>query len=206
MAGIGDFKERLNQIRLAIENKLPDIAITMTLSAKALAERRIKDVGFGEMYSENKIPAWFLHGKELNQKGTKFLMDRGVNPETGEQGETKKKRRKKKGDPDPGNFDKMTNWSEFRAAQGLPIDHVDLSYSNKMWANMQPMKPYQSLYITYSPLGATNKEAQEKMNWNRDRYGDFIGKALTVEDRQTLTDVVSDEIRKVISEFLPPNG
>jgi hypothetical protein len=206
MPDISDFKKRLKEIEEAILQKLPEIAISMTLSAKALAERQIKDAGFGAKYSQNKIPAWFLHGKELNQKGTKFLEDHGVDAGTGKQGEAKKKRRKKKGDPDPGKFDTLTNWSEFRAAQGLQVAHVDGSYSNKMWANMQPLKPYQSLYIIYSPLGATNTEAQAKMNYMRDRYGDFIGKAITEENRQILTDLVADEVVKVISEFLPSNG
>jgi hypothetical protein len=201
MPEITDLKEKLKEIRQALENKLPDIAVMLTLSAKALAERNIKEAGFGAKYSLNKIPAWFLHGKELNQKGVKFLSDRGVDEGTGAQGEAKKQRRKKKGDPDPGKFDTLTNWSEFRAAQGLPVDHVDLSYSNKMWANMQPLKPYQSLYKFYAPLGATNTEAQDKMNFNRDRYGDFISKALTEENRDTLANVVMDEVAAVLDTF-----
>src|SRR5690349_20031031 len=114
MPDINKFKKRLKQIREIVSERLPDVAIVLAMSAKALAERRIKDKGFAAVYSQNKYPAWFLHGKELNQKGTKFLQDRGVNLATGEQGEGKKKRRKKKGDPDPGNFESLTNWGEFR--------------------------------------------------------------------------------------------
>lgn len=201
MAGLPEFKERLRQIREAVEAKLPDIAVTLTLSAKALAERNIKEKGFGAMYSENKIPAWFLHGKELNASGTKFLENHGVNPQTGAQGAGKKKRRKKKDDPDPGHFDTLTNWKEFRAAQGLQVDHVDGSYSNMMWSNMQPVKVEQRGPVVLAPLGATNTEAQNKMNWNRDRYGDFIGKALNDTDRETLTGVVVDEVVQVLDNF-----
>lgn len=203
MADISEFKKRLKEIEEAVLQKAPDIAITLTLSAKALAERNIKDRGFGAKYSINKIPAWFLHGKELNQKGTKFLQDRGVDAGTGAQGEPKKKRRKKGETADPGKFDKMTNWGEFRQAQGLQTDHVDLSYSNKMFANMQPVRVEQKGDIYLAPLGATNTEARDKMNWNRDRYGDFIGKALTEEDRNTLTDVVVGEVVAIIDSFSP---
>lgn len=203
MPDIHEFKKKLKQIEEAVFQKMPEIAITLTLSAKALAERNIKEKGFGFKYSQNKIPAWFLHGKELNQKGTKFLEDRGVHPDTGAQGEGKKKRRKKGETADPGHFDKTTNWGEFRSAQGLQTDHVDLSYSNKMFANMQPVHPYVSGYIYYAPLGATNTEAKDKMNWNRERYGDFIGKALTENDRNTLTEVVVGEILSVIDSFNP---
>lgn len=201
MPDLNALKEKLNQIRQALEQKLPDIAVTLTISAKALAERNIKEAGFGAKYSQNKIPAWFLTGKELNQKGTKFLQDRGVNTETGEQGEPKKKRRKKGETADPGHFDKMTNWGEFRAAQGLQTAHVDLSYSNKMFANMQPVRVEQKGHVYLAPLGATNTEAQDKMNWNRDRYGDFIGRALKDEDRDTLATVVMDEVVAVIDSF-----
>lgn len=203
MPDISKFHERLKEIEAAVLEKLPEIAIVLTQSAKALAERNTKEKGFGAKYSQNKIPAWFLHGKELNQKGTKFLQDRGVDMQTGKQGDAKKKRRKKGETADPGHFDKMTNWSEFRAAQGLEIDHVDLSYSNKMWANMQPVRVEQKGDIYLAPLGATNTEAQNKMNWNHERYGDFVGKALTEEDRNTLTDVVTGEVVAVIDSFLP---
>ncbi len=201
MADLKDLKERIKQIREAVENKLPDIAITLTLSAKAIAERNIKEKGFGAKYSETKVPAWFLHGKELNARGTKFLEDHGVNPQTGAQGEGKKKRRKKKGDPDPGTFDRFTNWGEFRGAQGLQNMFVDLSYSNKMFANMQPVRIEQQGHIYRAPLGATNVEAQDKMNWNRDRYGDFIGKALSDQDRNTLTDVVVNEVVTILDQL-----
>lgn len=203
MPDINALKEKLKQIEEAVLQKAPEIAITLTLSAKALAERNIKDKGFGYKYSQNKIPAWFLHGKELNQKGTKFLQDRGVDTGTGAQGEPKKKRRKKGETAEPGQFDKTTNWAEFRSAQGLQNAFVDLSYSNKMFANMQPVRVEQKGDLYLAPLGATNTEAQDKMNWNRDRYGDFIGKALTEEDRNTLTDVVVGEVVAIIDSFRP---
>jgi hypothetical protein len=203
MPDINALKEKLKQIEEAVLQKAPEIAITLTLSAKALAERNIKDKGFGYKYSQNKIPAWFLHGKELNQKGTKFLQDRGVDAGTGAQGEPKKKRRKKGETAEPGQFDKTTNWAEFRSAQGLQNAFVDLSYSNKMFANMQPVRVEQKGDLFLAPLGATNIEAQDKMNWNRDRYGDFIGKALTEEDRNTLTDVVVGEVVAIIDSFRP---
>lgn len=200
MPDIEALKKRLDEIRQAVRKSLPDIATQVTLSAKAIAERRIKDDGFGAMYSQNKIPAWFLYGKELNQSGTKFLENHGVNVQ-GKQGDPKKKRRKKKGDPDPGKFDKLTNWGEFRAAQGLQNSHVDVSYSNKMWANMQPKTPEEDGDIVRAPLAATNTEAQNKMNWNRDRYGDFIGKALKPEDFNLLGEVVTTEILAILDQF-----
>jgi hypothetical protein len=206
MPNMQDLKQRLKEIRDAVEARLPDIAVALTLSAKALAERNIKEKGFGAEYSRNKVPAWFLHGKELNAAGTKFLQDRGVNTTTGEQGKPKKRRRKKGETGDPAPFSTMTNWGEFRVAQGLQDEHVDVSYSNKMWANMQPVKVEQKGDTYLAPLGATNTEAQNKMNWNRDRYGDFIGKALGDDERAIMTSVVVDEVTNIIDQFLPRTG
>lgn len=177
MPDFRDIKKRFDEIREAVKAQLPTIATQLTLSAKALAERRIKDQGFGEMYSINKIPAWFLHGKELNKGGSTFL--EGLS---------------KKGI-------KLTNWGEFRAAQGLPTDHVDLSYTNKMWANMQPQEPTEENGIVSAPLAATNAEAQNKMNWNKERYGDFIGRALLPEDFGTLSEFVAGEIISILETF-----
>lgn len=195
-----EFKKRLKLMEDEIKKRLPEVATVLALSAKAIAERRIKDKGFAVIYSSNKIPAWFLHGKELNQRGTKFLENHGVDA-AGKQGEAKKKRRKSKGDPDPGYYDTTTNWKEFRTAQGLQSAFVDLSYSNKMWANMAPVNVEERGNIVRALLGATNTEAQNKMNWNRIRYGDFIMKGLIETDRPILTDVVGNELVKILDQF-----
>jgi hypothetical protein len=201
MSDISDFKNDLIKMREAITAALPNIAEGLALTAKALAERRMKEQGFGVLYSQRQVPAWFLHGKELNQRGTKFLEDHGVNPHTGEQGEGKKKRRKKKGDPDPGHFDTTTNWGEFRQAQGLQAKFVDLSYSNKMWANMAPVKTETDGEIIKALLGATNREAQNKMNWNFERYGDFIRRTLNEDDGKILSEFVINEIGAVVQQL-----
>jgi hypothetical protein len=200
MADLNDFKAKLKQMEEAIKAKLPEVAEVLAISAKGMAERNIKENGFGKIYSAARYPAWFLHGKELNQKGTKFLADRGVTG-PGQQGETKKPRKKKGETGDPAPFDKLTNWGEFRAAQGLQNAFVDLSYSNKMWANMQPVYVDTQGLVVRAYLGATNREAQEKMNYNRERYGDFIREALTEENGRVLIEVVQNELLNILEQI-----
>lgn len=202
MPDINELREKFKQMREAVESRLPDIVATLALTAKAFAERNIKDMGFGPNYSSVKYPAWFLHGKELNAAGRTFLAQRGVNS-AGVQGATKKKRRKSKGDPDPGYFDKLTNWGEFREAQGLQSEHVDLSYSNRMFSNIQIVRFETEGTIYKAILGGTNEEDQNKMNWNRDRYGNFINKALTEENKNAMGELVITEISKVIDQYKP---
>lgn len=201
MASVQELKDMLKRMEEAIRQKLPDIAVGVSLSAKAISERAIKDAGFGKTYSQNKIPAFLLWGKELNASGTTFLVNHGVKAD-GTQGEAKKKRRKKKGDPDPGSFNTMTNWAEFRDAQGLQNQFVDLSYSNQMWSNMQPVGVVQKGDLYLAPLGATNTEAQNKMNWNFKRYGDFVGVMIKEQQREALIQYVIGEAETVIRQFL----
>lgn len=185
MANLDDFKNRTKQIREALAERLPAIAETLAISAKAMAERRMKSQGFGILYSQNPVPAWFFRGKELNQRGTTFL-------------NTGKVKGKKTGKPKPL---EETTWGEFRTAQGLQSAFVDLSYSNKMWANMAPVEVQERGPVVIAYLGATNKEAQNKMNWNRDRYGDFIRKSLNDEDGKILAEVVINELAAVLDQF-----
>lgn len=201
MASLEDLKQRLQAIRAEFQRQLPEIATTVALAGKAVAERNIKEKGFGATYSANKYPAFFLYGKELNGSGTTFLKNHGVDTATGKQGEGKTKRRKK-GEAGPKEkFDTLTNWSEFRQAQGLQNAHVDLSYTNKMFANMQVVKVDEEGTIARAWLGATNTEAQNKMNWNFERYGDFIGKAIDPEARKAINEFVINKLKQIVKSI-----
>jgi hypothetical protein len=195
MPDIKEFKAKLEALAQMARQKLPEIATSLTITAKALAERRIKEEGFGAQYSESKIPAWFLKGKELNGAGTTFLEQHGVNPP----GTPKKTKRKKKGEGLT-EEEKLANWKEFRAAQGLQTGYVDLGYSNKMWAAMGPLSVVIDGDIYSAPLGASNTQAQKEMNYNYDRYGDFVGKGLDNDDFNVMGSFVSDELKSLLDQ------
>ena len=168
-------RQDLKKVEAMVRDALPTIAILLTLSAKAISERNIKEQGFGYAYSENTVPAFFLKGKELNSVGERFIEDKIEN-------------------------DEETNWKELRAAQGLQNKYVDLTFSGTMWSNMAPGEVEFNGEIVTAPLVATNREVQNKMNWNRDRYGDFIGKSLTPENYDQLYRIVIEEVLKIIRE------
>lgn len=176
MPDVSELKKSLERLRELIKENLPRIATLVTLTAKALAERRIKDKGFGEVYSANPIPVWFFEGKDLRASGRKYIQDK-----------------QDKGDG-------LGTWKEFRQAQGLQTEHVDLTYSGFMWAGMMPDEPTEENGIVFAILSGSTKEVQEKMNWNRDRYGDFIGRALTPDDFDILKQVIIDEILPLVEE------
>jgi hypothetical protein len=175
MASMEDLKKKLEKLKSDIEAALPDIATEMTITAANLARNNIKKKGFGAQYSENKIPAWLMEGKELNGKGKKFIDD-AVKSET------------------------EINWKELRNAQGLPTDHVNLSYSNKMLSALEPLPPYWKSGKIIAPLGAGNVEAQNKLNWNRDRYGNFFSKVLGKVEVTVMRKVVFDRVSVIFEK------
>ena len=182
MSDLADLIKQLKAFRDAIPDVMPTVATSVSMSAKALAERTIKDKGFGFLYSQTEVPAWFFKGKELNKRGLAYL----------------ESLEEKADEENPA----LTNWGEFRNSQGLQSKYVDLTYSGKMWASMFPQDVQIDLFRYVAPLGSTNKEGQNKMNWNYERYGDFVGEALKGDSEDILYNVAYDELVRFLDEKL----
>lgn len=168
---------KLKSFRDKLPEVLPGLATVVSLSGKAIAERAIKDHGFGEQYSNKEVPAFWLYGKNINARGSSFVVDQ---------------ERKGSG----------VTWGEFRAAQGLQNKYVDLTYSGKMWAGMFPQEVQVDLFKYTAPLGNNTVEGQNKMNWNHARYGDFIGEVLTGDNLEDLKRVAYDELTQIMDREL----
>ena len=174
MASIRDLIENLKDIEKELPEVLKQSATVMAHDAKARAERIIKDKGFGETYSTKEIPPFRLYGKEIRASGKSYL-----DSLDGE----------------------GTNWGEFRKAQGLQNKHVDLAYTTRMWKGMRPDEVIEKdgKYICW--MGHNDNEGRNKMNWNFERYGDFIGKALEGQE-DVLHDVTVENIFLLLNRFL----
>jgi hypothetical protein len=48
-------------------------------------------------------------------------------------------------------------------------------------------------------LGGRTKDAQDKMDWNEERYGKFIDKVLTKSNKEFLKQTAQKKIRAVIN-------
>ena len=187
----------LKGVRDALPEALASTATSMSLTAKALAERTIKDKGFGENYSAAQMPAYFFKGftgkggtylpKYLNKRGLAYI-------EKIEKQQAKENRQNKT------NYRARISWAELRKAQGLQTAHVDLTYSGKMWAGMFPQDVVVEGYKYIAPLGANNKQAQDEMNYNFERYGDFIGATLTGDNLDMLYNVGIDELVRFLDD------
>lgn len=177
---IDDIRRQLQRVKQELNEKLPDFALINTITAKALIERNIREFGFGAHYSGNKLPTWFFDGRAKSKAGEAFI-----------KAQEKRDAAAKEGD------DTGMTWADLRRAEGLPVDHVDLGFTNKMWAGLGPQRPYYEGGRLHCPLGGSTKEVVDKLNWNRDRYGDFLGKVLTKKEIDILREVLTDEIAKV---------
>lgn len=177
MATITDLKNNLAKARKDIEASLPNIVREFAMSAKVLAERNIIEEGFGKEYSKNELPAFFFEGKELNNAGKAFI-----------------KKKKKAGEG--------LTWAALREAQGLPTDHVTLSYSNEMWRGVIVVEVQKNGTKIIAMLGSTTKSGKDKMQWNFERYGDFIMKALGAKEKGFLSEQATDDILQIIKRYI----
>ena len=175
---IQELIHKLKSVQDNLDLILMDSASVMAHDAKGLAERIIKEKGFGASYSTKTYPAFFFYGKQLNAKGSAYLETIQDDPES-----------------------EGTNWGLFRKAQGLQNSHVDLTYTTRMWKGMRPDEPQKegSRYFCY--MGHNDQEGQKKMNWNYERYGHFLGKALEGQE-EILREVAEENIRNLIEETL----
>lgn len=177
MATITDLKNNLAKARKDIEASLPNIVREFAMSAKVLAERNIIEDGFGKTYSTNELPAFFFYGKELNNAGKSFIA-----------------KKKKAGEG--------LTWAALREAQGLPSDHVTLSYSNEMWRGIVVLEVQKSGTKIIAMLGSTTKSGKDKMRWNFENYGDFIMMALKLKEKEFLAEQATDDILQIIKRHI----
>lgn len=98
----------------------------------ALQVTKIRREGIGQ-YSTKKVPAFFFYGKQINQAGVAFLRSKGVrqpgDPLRGKGKNPLLGKGKRGATLTP--QDRLTNWGEFRQAQGLQTSFVDATYSTR---------------------------------------------------------------------------
>jgi hypothetical protein len=98
----------------------------------ALQVTKVRREGIGS-YSTKKVPAFFFYGKQINAAGITFLRAHGVRPKgdklrgTGSNPLIGKGRYGKALTKDQ----RLTNWGEFRQAQGLQSAFVDATYTTR---------------------------------------------------------------------------
>ena len=115
-------------------------------------------------YSTNPIPSWFFNGKQRNQAGSEFI----------------KKNR-------------ITTWHQFRQAQGLTSEKVNLSYTNRMWTSISIVRTAQIDGGVMVVIGSTDDRVQRYLPFLAKRYGNFINPTASEK-----ADLQMDTIRGIL--------
>ena len=114
-------------------------------------------------YSKNKVLTKRFIGKQRNQSGTEFI----------------KKNR-------------LATWHEFRKAQGLTSEKVNLSYTNRMWSSMGIIATKKINGNGFQTIiGSTDSRVDVYLPKLAERYGNFINPT-TQESLQLQKDTIVD--------------
>ncbi|MBC3785715.1 hypothetical protein [Spirosoma utsteinense] len=92
------------------------------------------------------------------------------------------------------------NWGEFRAAQGLKSDHVNLFYTGQMWSALRIIAQSQNGYRYSVLVGASNGDAGRLLIANIERYGNFL-KLSDEKKRLIIADAAAD-VTDIVKRYL----
>ena len=169
-----EFIAKLDVVINTFEAELIVASEELALSAMALVVNRIQREGIaGKKYSVNKLPAFFYYdrwlnagGKALYESHTKKHLREGLNDFFGDSIKLKKSK--------VDNLEDGISYEEWRIANGLQVNHVDLTFSGRMFQNLGIIatKKVGSYYVTV--IGGTNPEIVLRLEYNAIRYGDFL--------------------------------
>lgn len=171
---VDQFLANLKKLAADIKKNGIKIAETMAITGKSLVQERIQKEGFGAEYSKRYIPAWWLRGKERNAGGRRYLEENNLD-------------------------DDLVNWSEFRQAQGLQNDFVDLTYSGRMFGGMRVIERKEKGTTYMVNIGGSDQEVDKKLGWNTERYGDFMQP--NESEQAEVDQIVELEFDKLIKKY-----
>lgn len=172
--------QRFAKFEIELRAQLPAITTEMAgtaLSYKITQIRRNRGLFSNAKYSDHPgVPAYLYKGKNgdypraLNGAGRAYI-NRQIKeaqrykPKSGTGGGAKFNRFSKVG---------FVNWKGLRAAQGLPVSKVDLTYTGRMFQNIGITDVRIIGNSCQATIGGTDQETKNKLKWNMARYGDFL--------------------------------
>lgn len=192
-----NIKEAIAKIDLIISSldaELQKASEEFAMSALGLVVNRIQQEGIpGRKYSTNKLPAFWFEDKALNGGG-RALVEKHM----------KKKERafyKMVGEKVRNNkaIDEMENgisYDEWRQANGLQVNHVDLTFSGRMMQNLGVLGTKRNGNIWVTVIGGTNAEVIMKLEYTTKMFG----KWLKPTDQEK--DLLQMQFQKRIDDFL----
>lgn len=200
---MSEFKNMADRFVRAVYDRVPQINERLAMNAFALMRNRIQNEGtIGENkslgdYSNNEIPLFFKKGGKtiapfsnpLNKGGEQFFL-----------------KKVKQNSKLPRNEHQGISYKEWRKANNLPADHVNLTFTGETLRDIGVIKTIVSKDQIVVSVGAKNTKLrrggvttdQVLEGW-RDRYGDGILQPNSTELHQ-LQIAFEKDIQKLIDE------
>jgi hypothetical protein len=124
----------------------PRIVETQAQTALALVTLRVQNDGLeGAYYTDKSVPRFFFKTKAFNAGGRDYAKGKG------------------KG-----------TYPNFKAASGLKSDVVTLTLTGRMFRSLTTLYTGFSGELYTARIVAADQESANKVQWNMDRYGDFL--------------------------------
>lgn len=164
-----ELEEFINNLELAIDNLdtyLIQTNESAAVTARSLVVNRIQNEGVhagNARYSKNKLNPKKLLGTELRAGAAAELREKG-----------------------------SMSYEEWRVANGLQVDHVDLTYSGRMFQNFQVQGTNREGNSIVTVISVTQQDEVKKMEANKERYGDFL--EITEKEKDLLLLDFEDEL------------
>ena len=171
---VPDFINRIARIQKEFDVGAKKAAQTIAVTGLSLIKDRIQKNGVkGRSYSRNRIPLYYLKGKELNAGGRQYIEEQEESVHDG-------------------------SYYEFRVANGRQVRVVDLTFSSRMWNGFQFIRAYNFGVDTYcAETGGTDTEVDNKLGWAQDRYGKDV-----FDPTQQEQDELDEIGRDFLADFL----
>lgn len=173
------FIDSLKQLRARLENDMPLILLSVVVSRTSIIRNRSIDNGIfvnaqeGNTvgYSDKKAPTYLLWNKARNQSGRDYIKK-----------------------------NKLGNWHEFRIAQGLSSDAVNLSYTGSFWGSLMPGSVYNRGGVLTVEVGVTDSGVAQYAGYLVDRYGNFYDP--TDSEQREASDEKLDLLERTVKQYL----
>lgn len=183
---IQEFNNRINGFINELQSKAPVINAGITRSGLSLIHDRILNEGVeGKSYSTNPLPEFYFVGKSISAGGEAKV-------------KAVAKKNKKLGIPG-------ISYTEFRNANNLQTDHVDLRLSGDMWRDMDVLESTGTLRVT-TVAGSKNsityqngKKTGDIVGYLAERYGDFL--TPTKQEETILDNALDEELQNLIDQY-----
>lgn len=173
------FLSNLRALRQRLETELPNVLLaTVVDTTSQIRNRSIENgifvdaiEGAKATYSTNEIPTFFFKAKVKNQGGRDYLKN---NP--------------------------LGTWHDFKQAQGMPGQYVNLSYTGRFWANLGP-GPLIQLGRVYSfEVSVSDGEVLKYADYLVDNYGEFY-QPTQAEEKES-REVMKDQLERFVKQYV----